>query len=217
MGHNFSREASFRQAWHSLCNQGLQGTAKETKMPIFTEHLRKESDVIQFALSQLAKSLREIFESGSPNIQDLRVITYSLRLLFKRSHVTKLETLLYPELDPSQLDEDGFEKFSEQTEKLYNDRARLQLLRLQLALDGFGERSSRDELARCVDDCVHMIGHVLDHERDVILPLADKVIGLDRQNELYMKVIELDRKQALERVQATQALMNMDLARASGN
>lgn len=185
-------------------------------MPIFTEHLRKESDVIQFGLNQLSKARRAIIEGREPNIEDLRVIIYALRLLFKRSHIPKLESLLYPEIDPSLLDDEGFEHFNEQTEKLYNGQAKLQLMRLQLALDGFNVRSSRDELARCVEDCVHVISHILERERNVVLPLADRSIGLDRQNELYMKVMELDRKQALERVQATQALMNMDLARASG-
>lgn len=185
-------------------------------MPIFTEHLRKESDVIQFGLSQLTKARKSILGGQEPRVQDLRVITYALRLLFKLTHVPKLENLLYPAIDPSQMDDDGFERFSEQTEKLYNGQAKLQLMRLQLALDGFSDHSSRDELARCMEDCAHCIQHILDHERDVVLPLAERSLSVEEQNELYTKAQEFDRIRSLERIQAMQALMNMDLARASG-
>jgi hemerythrin-like domain-containing protein len=184
-------------------------------MPIFTEHLRNEIGVIQVGLSQLDRARKSILAGRQPNLQDLRIITYALRLLFKRNHVTKLETLLYPELDSS-IDAEGFEHFSESTERLYNGQAKLQLMRLQLALDAFGERSSRDELARCLEDCLLVIRMVLDKETNTLLPLAERQLTNEQQDELYMKAQELDRKQALERVQATQALMTMDLARASG-
>ncbi|MEK7358018.1 MAG: hypothetical protein AAB250_16330 [Bdellovibrionota bacterium] len=186
-------------------------------MPIFTEHLREELGVIHFGLAQLGSARQSLLQGEAANIQDLRIVTYALRLLLKRSHLVKLESLLYPEIDPLDLDDEGFEKFSEQTERLYNGQARLQLMRLQLALDSFDERSSRDELARCIEDCVHVIDHVLDHETNIIFPLADRVLSPAKQKDLYTKAQDLDHKQAIERMQATQALLNMDLARASGS
>lgn len=186
-------------------------------MPIFTEHLRNEAGVIQFGLNQLERNRQSVLAGGEPNIPDLRIIAYALRLLFERTHVAKLETLLYPALDPAQLDDEGFQVFNEQTERLYNARCKLQLMRLQLALDGFTDRSPRDELARTLGDSVQMLGHMLDHTSNVVLPLADRFLSALQRDELYLKGQELDRKHALERVQATQALMNMDLARASGS
>lgn len=184
-------------------------------MPIFTEHLRNEAGVIQFGLNQLEKSRQEIFEGREPDVQDLRLVTYALRLLFKRAHLQKLENVLYPELAPSHVDEKGFERFDEQTERLYNGQARLNLLRLQLALDAHSDRSSRDELAHYLEDFLTVSRHVLETTINVVLPLADRVLTTDQQNELYMKAQEFDRKQALERLQATQALMNMGIDRAA--
>ena len=56
-------------------------------MPIFTDHLRAEIQAIRNGLSQL--------ETARNSIPDLRLAVYTMRLLFKRIHLAKLETVLY--------------------------------------------------------------------------------------------------------------------------
>jgi hypothetical protein len=163
-------------------------------MPIFTDHLRTEIQSIRNGLSQL--------ETVRSSIPDLRLTTYTMRLIFKRIHLAKLETVLYPALDASCL-RDG-ECFDEMTERLRNRHADSALMRLQMAVDRFDERSSGDDLSRALADCAHSFEELLDNEINVVLPFADRQLSAERQGELLAKALEIDR--ASMGVDLTQAL-----------
>jgi hypothetical protein len=187
-------------------------------MPTLTDHLRDEISVLRVGLERLEQLAVEASSGRGTDVEGLRTIVFSLRLLFKRNFLVKLERVLYPALTAGLKDSTESVLFDEGSEIATNAEAQFKLMRLQLVIDEMSNRwSKQDNLTHCIEDCLESIRRVLSLCFNLTLPLADRHLDEAEQNRLYAECREIDVRQCSERAHATHVLVHPELSGAIGS
>ena len=176
-------------------------------MGILTDSLRSETFNIKLAIAELDIICR----APCPELlSDIRIICFALRLLLKRSHIAKVESVLVPALI------EKLDQFSQsfrgeiELSGAYNELFRFQLAKLQFEVDSC-DASHSAELKHVIlraQDLSATTKRLIDNEYFNLFELADHKLSNDEQSKLFLETQKIDQEQGFERIRGTQVLLN---------
>ncbi len=187
-------------------------------MPLFTNHLRKESDLIQKGL-ELLQAYRSDLENGKEVLlADLRVAIFAMQKVLEHSHIAKEESILYPALLKSEKWSSTSEMAKSNIHSVFNLHAvvRDRLLALRIAID---ECECEPELKGLVDlrlaEFVDQSVTYLGCEKDLLYEISENILGLTVQKNLFVLSQDFESLYGINHLQGPRFIFN-HLRKAKG-
>ena len=166
-------------------------------MSVFTEHLRFESQLIQSGLSLLDAYRSDLQNGRLVHGADLRMAAYALQLATENAHLTKMESILFPVLDP------GLSLTPE------HDKIRLSMLQLRIGIDRFqANPETNGTLIMLLSEYVSKVKTYLEVEEIKILSNADQVLDARQQQRLLDSAQSLEATQRLEKLRGPRLIID---------
>jgi hypothetical protein len=177
-------------------------------MPVFIDHLRAEAGLVEIGLQQLETHRSEMLSARQARFGELRLTLYGLRLVFLRSYLPKVESLLLPALEHTQPMQHEPSASTLDSARTLHQGAHYDLGKLMLEVDTFEREKDIDVLAWRLNEYIRNAYRLIDFEVNMLFPWAEaRFNGLD-QERLLSHALDIDRKHGFERVRGTQILMN---------
>ena len=180
-------------------------------MPVFTSHLRKESELIRLGLGLLTAYCNQLDEGKSVSPEDLRMAIYAMQVAYESSLLAKEENLLYPRLLSPEHSSDLPANYREiiRANTHQHERGREYLLNLRLCVDTYERNPEQKGILswRLADFVGHIAVHI-ENEEPETLRVAEKVLTSAEQKALLREAINLDQSRGHDHLQGPRLIFS---------
>jgi len=155
------------------------------------EDLIHDHKAIEIMLRILTKISEHIKAHVEPELEELEKIIDFLRMFADKFHHGKEETIYFPELIEAGMSNEnspvGVMLFEHEVGRGY-----IKDMALTVETIKNGDKSAVNKLTESIDGYVELMKNHIQKENNILFPLGDKLIPLEKQNALYkhFKVME---------------------------
>jgi hemerythrin-like domain-containing protein len=187
-------------------------------VPIFTNHLRKECELLQRGAELLDVYGTDLQQDKDVAIEDLRMAVYVMLVTLETGHLQKEETLLYPALLGGSAEKNLSAEMRAKLESCIgqHEKIRLALESFRMSIDGYEHDQAKKSLVRWhLEDFVEAMRLQLKEETSTVFAMADKTLTSSEQKTLYDEAQKFESNRGAERAQGTRIILSR-LRRARG-
>lgn len=180
-------------------------------MPLFTNHLLKESELVQFGIELLRAYQMDLSRGLEISLSDLRIALFAIQKALESSHIAKVEAILYPAVVDTKLWQKNEEEIQTLVKNVYNLHAgiRLSLLALGIAINEYeGNKSLISVLSWRLSDFADRSSEYLALEKQMLRLFAEKVFGLPLQKKLYLLAQDFENTYGIHQLQGPRQIIN---------
>ncbi len=174
-------------------------------MPVFTNHLKKESELIRLGVELLDAYCEDLRQEKPVSTADMRMAVYAMQIAFETLHLAKEESILYPALTNS---EKWFSLPSETQHTLVtnlraHEKGRRILLELRLSIEEYEHNPTRASLVGWrLGDFVDHLSCYLENEEKQIFTIADQILDSSAQKSLFHRALQFEQAHGFERTRS---------------
>jgi len=180
-------------------------------MPLFTNHLKKESELIRLGLGLFEAYLKDLSQGKNIATEDMRMAVFAMQIAFESSHLAKEESILFPALKNSKL----WKTLSSEIQNILelnmteHEKSRKCLLDLRLGIDIYDQESRHTKtVVWCLEDFISHLKGYLEKEETDLLNIADQVLDSSDQKKLLQSAQNFELAQGIDQLRGPRLIFN---------